>query len=61
MDSTEPKADDKKAGLECRQCGCRHLPVWNTRRDRGKVIRYRRCRNCGARITTCERIVGAGA
>lgn len=46
------------AGLECRKCGCRHLPVDHTRRANGMIIRYRRCRHCGARTTTCERVVG---
>ena len=51
-------ADGTEAGLVCRKCGCRHFFVDNTRRA-GKVIyRYRRCGNCGQRMTTCERPTG---
>ena len=60
MDATERKADDKKAGLECRKCGCRHLVVDHTRKGVRTVIRYRRCRHCGARLTTCERAIHPG-
>lgn len=50
-------ADER--GLECRSCGCRHLPVDHTRRMPGMIVRYRHCRNCGRRLTTCERVAGA--
>jgi hypothetical protein len=46
------------AGLECRKCGCRHFYVDNTRKVNRMIIRYRRCRNCGQRMTTCERALG---
>jgi len=52
--------DDDGRGLECRKCGCRHFYVDNTRKVNRMIIRYRRCRNCGQRMTTCERAVGAG-
>ncbi len=45
-------------GLECRRCGCRHLPVDHTRRMKGMIVRYRHCRHCGARVTSCERLTG---
>ncbi len=47
--------DDRPQGLECRKCGCRHFYVDHTRRVMHKIVRYRRCRHCGARMTTCER------
>jgi transcriptional regulator NrdR family protein len=51
-------AENSGAGLECRKCGCRHFFVDNTRRAGRMIIRYRRCRNCGQRMTTCERALG---
>ena len=47
-------------GLECHTCGCRHFYVDNTRKVNRMIIRYRRCRNCGKRMTTCERAIGPG-
>lgn len=53
-----PAGDERDArGLECRRCGCRHFFVDHTRKARRMVIRYRRCRHCGQRVTTCERPV----
>lgn len=54
--SWPPGKDDR--GLECRRCGCRHFFVDHTRRTSGLIVRYRRCRHCGQRMTTCERPVG---
>ncbi|MEW6199156.1 MAG: hypothetical protein AB1601_10920 [Planctomycetota bacterium] len=54
--SWPPDKDDR--GLECRKCGCRHFFVDHTRRANGMIVRYRRCRHCGQRMTTCERAVG---
>ena len=48
-----------KQGLECRKCGCRHFQVDHTRKVSRMIIRYRRCRNCGQRMTTCERAIGS--
>ena len=45
---------NRTAGLVCRKCGCRHLPVRNTIRKGGRIVRYRVCRNCGATMTTTE-------
>jgi DNA-directed RNA polymerase subunit RPC12/RpoP len=42
-------------GLECPDCGCRHLPVAYTRQGRNYVQRVRYCRYCGKRIVTRER------
>jgi len=44
-------------GIECRTCGCRHLPVDCTRQRGNSVIRYRVCRHCGTRTTTRETVV----
>ena len=54
--SWSPSED--KHGLECRKCGCRHLLVDHTRKVNRMIIRYRRCRHCGQRMTTCERTLG---
>jgi len=49
---------EDKRGLECRKCGCRHFFVDNTPRAGKMIIHYRRCRNCGQPMTTCERALG---
>ncbi len=49
--------DDTSRGLECRECGCRHFYVDHTRKAHRMIIRYRRCRHCGRRVTTCERVM----
>jgi transcriptional regulator NrdR family protein len=46
-------------GLECLKCGCRHFYVDNTRKINRMIIRYRRCRHCGKRMTTCERAISS--
>ena len=51
--------DGDTRGLECRKCGCRHFVVDNTRKLNRMIIRYRRCRHCGRRMTTSERAVGS--
>lgn len=58
MATTELESEKPDKGLECRNCGCRHLPVDHTHKTKGKIIRYRHCRYCGRRMTTCERVVG---
>jgi len=45
---------ERAVGLECRSCGCRHFVVDHTRKVNRMIIRYRRCRHCGQRITTWE-------
>lgn len=56
-DDEKPRDDDR--GLRCRHCGCRQFSVVYTRRAwGGKLVRRRECRNCGHRVTTCERIIG---
>ena len=49
--------DEARRGIECPKCGCRHFHVVYTRRGPARVLRRRECRNCGRRITTCERAV----
>lgn len=47
----------EQRGIQCRHCGCRHFRVLYTRAKVGAAIQRRReCRNCGARITTWERV-----
>lgn len=48
-----PPADDPN-GVVCSKCGCAHLPVLNTRRSMGRIVRYRQCRHCGRRVMTYE-------
>lgn len=45
-------------GIECPDCGCRHLFVLYTRQRTNKILRVRRCRNCQRRILTYEHIIG---
>jgi hypothetical protein len=52
-----PLQDEDARGLECRRCGCRHFYVDHTRRVKQMIVRYRRCRHCGQRMTTCERAI----
>ena len=53
----DAKRDETRRGIECPKCGCRHSHVVYTRRGPARVLRRRECRNCGRRITTCERAV----
>lgn len=59
QDPPPPPPEDQDqvdgVGLECPDCGCRHLPVYYTRRRRRHILRVRYCRNCGRRIVTRER------
>lgn len=43
-------------GLQCRKCGCRHLPVVYTRHIGTRIKRVRECRNCLERYSTYEQI-----
>lgn len=56
--SVDEKTNEEQQGLECRDCGCRHLPVDRTVRSGNTVRRYRHCRNCGKHIVSVERIAG---
>jgi hypothetical protein len=43
-------------GLRCPRCNCGHLPVFYTRqRGKNRIMRVRKCRNCGHKMTTYER------
>jgi len=44
-------------GLVCRHCGCQHFLTVYTRRRNDGIIRRKRCRHCGAAITTREKII----
>lgn len=44
-------------GLACPKCACRHLIRYGGQDRSASVQRYRRCRNCGFRIITEERVV----
>lgn len=60
MSKTAKKPVDEGRGLRCRRCGCGHFRVIYTRASfGGKLVRRRECRNCAARITTWERVIGA--
>lgn len=56
MTTSESSAKQPEIGLQCRSCGCRHLPVQATRQDAKRIIRYRICRFCGRRHRTIERL-----
>lgn len=58
VESTAKIKPTTSCGLECRKCGCRHFLVDHTRKVNHMIIRYRRCRHCGTRMTTCERAIG---
>ena len=48
---------DEDRGIACKNCGCKHLSVYYTRRHVKKIIRMRQCRHCGRRVRTVERVV----
>jgi len=50
---------DATRGLACPRCGQQRFAVVYTRRAAGaKLVRRRRCLDCGRRITTWERAIG---
>lgn len=57
--SENPRAPQQDR-LRCPKCGCAHLPVYKTRQATNCIYRYRRCRHCGNRMTSRERIVSDG-
>jgi transcriptional regulator NrdR family protein len=62
MSETNKQTDtpETRVGLCCRRCGQRQFRVLYTRpRPGGIVFRRRECRQCGTRITTREREIGA--
>lgn len=45
-------------GIKCPECGCRDLRIYGTKREGGRVRRYRSCRACGySPIYTLETVV----
>jgi len=51
-----PAAQERRRGLECPRCGCRHFHVLYTRAAiGGRILRRRECRHCGRRLTTYEK------
>jgi transcriptional regulator NrdR family protein len=57
-DSATVKMDPKQRGLVCRQCGASQFEVLYTRGIiGGRLMRRRRCRQCGRRCTTVERVL----
>lgn len=50
--------DDKKLfGFVCHKCGNTDFNVDHTGHQGGRIIRYRACASCGARIITAEKII----
>lgn len=41
-------------GIVCRNCRQAGWIVWYTRPQMGKIVRVRKCRNCGERTVTIE-------
>ena len=58
MESAPSRPDQprEKRGLICPACGCRHLPVLYTRQQPRHVQRVRKCRHCGRRVVTREKL-----
>lgn len=40
--------------IQCRKCGCEHLPVVYVRKRAEGTVRVRQCRHCGTRLRTRE-------
>lgn len=50
---------EDQVGIACPSCGCKHVPVYDTRpAAKGKRRRLRQCRHCGRRFTTVEEAIG---
>jgi predicted SprT family Zn-dependent metalloprotease len=52
----DTKQAERQGGLRCPSCQCPHLPVSYTRHRTDKIMRVRKCRNCGRRLVTYERL-----
>lgn len=48
-------------GVCCPKCGGRRFAVVYTRFRRAETVRVKRCRRCGHRIRTSERVVSTAA
>lgn len=61
MAKNEPAPDASASygpaeGLTCRECGCHHFFVVDTRRSGAGIRRRRECRNCGRLVWTREEV-----
>jgi transcriptional regulator NrdR family protein len=43
------------SGIPCRKCGQTDLQVTKTKREKGSVVRLRKCLGCGVTTKTIER------
>lgn len=50
------RAGKETKGLVCPKCSSRHCPVDTVVQQFDEAKRYRKCRNCGHRFRTFERI-----
>ena len=48
-------------GIACPKCDGRKLPTVYTRHRQGATVRVRKCRGCGHRIRTAERVESTAA
>ena len=46
--------NNTKKGISCPSCGCSDIRTSNTLQHENKVTRYKKCRNCGKSMRTCE-------
>ena len=53
-----PKYDDSsdEKGIPCPSCGCCYHKTIRTTRAMGEVQRQRKCRHCGRKFTTKEKV-----
>ncbi len=52
----------KAQGLECRKCGSKKLwVVWTRRATGGRIMRKRKCKDCGHPKVTFEHEAGTGS
>lgn len=53
-----PPPPPKPRGFSCPKCGCPRLPRLYTRHRpaSGAIVRVRKCKDCGHRIRTVERV-----
>jgi transcriptional regulator NrdR family protein len=50
--------DKRDRGLTCPGCASHRLQVLYTRHRARSIMRVRRCRDCGRRVVTHERLAG---
>lgn len=57
MREENKKSRNNDRGLRCRKCGCQKLRVVYTRGAlKERLVRSRKCHDCGERIMTYERM-----